>query len=231
MRVNSFHFYFNSADRDRSYFSGSWASSTVQLSIRSIQSVRFTTPLDDTKREAEVIFRDGKRQTFIIHFYGTNSRFTGKSPYGPWKIHVADVARIEFLLGEEGIRNDNQAPASMISPDFDEVTLKNGDVVSGRITTDNFNIRASYGELQFEASQITSIEFEGGGQNIDVLRLKSGDKISGTVETKNIKLTMVSGNIVTLSSDKVKFIRFAVDIEGTAPPTSEPNKTSGGDVQ
>ena len=49
-------------------------------------------------------------------------------------------------------------------------------------------------------------EFEGGGQNIDIVSLRSGDKLSGVIETPIITVLISSGKEINLDKEKIKKI-------------------------
>lgn len=92
---------------------------------------------------------------------------------------------------------------------FDSMYMKNGDVISGDVLTETFKLKTSYGELEFKATDIRSIKFEGGGgNNVDVIILKVGDKLSGVMQNDKVLVKLSSGVEITLEKDKMKEIIF-----------------------
>ena len=90
----------------------------------------------------------------------------------------------------------------------DKIILKNGDQLSGSITTSSYILKTSYGTLTFEKKDISVINFEGNGSNTDNIILKNGDKISGVIDNQKISLTLMTGSLIQLSRDKINAIDF-----------------------
>ena len=115
----------------------------------------------------------------------------------------AQVKQIFFQVG------DSMALQSIgEGSEYDQVLMKNGDVLSGRILTTDFTLRTSYGTHSFQTKQIQTINLEGGGQNVDLVLLWIGDELSGVIESAAVKMEMRSGTQVELSKDKIKDIIF-----------------------
>ena len=127
----------------------------------------------------------------------------GRSSFGEWSMYLRDIYKIDFNPSVT-----SQPQVSVTSSEFGQILLKNGDIISGEIKTGPFKLRTPYGTLTFEADKISSIDFEGGGQNIDVVVFKVGDKISGVVEVDTINLLMRSGTEVNLDKEEIKQITF-----------------------
>jgi len=92
--------------------------------------------------------------------------------------------------------------------EYDAMTLRNGDVVTGTIENEKFTVKASYGDIVFETNTMAKIVFEGEGNNTDVVRLRVGDKVSGVVQDAKIKIKLVSGEAVEIDKDRVKEVQI-----------------------
>jgi hypothetical protein len=112
-------------------------------------------------------------------------------------------AKIEFISPGAGLPS-----TASVSSEFDQVILKNGDMISGQVKTRAFSLRAPYGTLSFQTEEIQSIHFEGGGQNTDIVVLRVGDKLSGVIQEKNVTILLRSGGEITFEKDKVKDINL-----------------------
>jgi len=181
------------------YYYAQWRGSNVKLLFSDIVSISFSKP-GDGSYPVEVAFKDGRKDTFNLN---PNGLMGGKSAFGNWSMSHTKVKQISFQVG------DSVALQSVgESSEYDQVLMKNGDVLSGRILTTNFTLRTSYGTHTFQTKQIQTINLEGGGQNIDLVLLRIGDKLSGVIENAAVKMEMRSGTQVELSKDKVKDIIF-----------------------
>ena len=183
----------------RSHWNSYWKGGNIDLHFKDIKTVRFLEPGKNSK--AEVVFKDGKKDIFNLNLH--RKRMKGISKYGPWNSGYSNVAKIEFIspIG-------SPFPVLSESSEFDQIILKNGDIITGSIKNDIFTLRTSYGTLQFEAKKIQNINFEGGGQNIDVVILKIGDKMSGVIQEPDIMVHSSTGAEITLDKEKVKDINF-----------------------
>ena len=113
------------------------------------------------------------------------------------------MKKIEF--GSIGL---DHTPRSENSNEFDQIIFKNSDFLTGEIKTKVFKLRASYATLSLERSEISHIEFEGGGQNIDTIILRGGDILSGNIEVPIIDILLKSGEEINLKKEKIKKLMF-----------------------
>jgi hypothetical protein len=179
------------------YFSATWGSSSVKLPFRSIKTVNMFVP---TGNKAEIIFHDGRKDIFYLQnpFW-----LHGKFKYGNWKMFILSASKIEFTPS-----TTSQTKLQTVSSEFDRIFFKDGDVISGQVQTDAFKLRASYGNLSFETAEISYIEFESGGQSIDIVVLKNGDRLSGIVEEPIVTVLQTSGTRMDLDKEDIKKITF-----------------------
>jgi hypothetical protein len=191
--------------RSVDYFSAKWRGARVKLQISEIKTIQFIKPKKNY--EAQVVFVDGKTDIFILDLH----EFRGKSAYGPWKIHIDKVLKLDFSPGvESGREKSSESADQEIAEwkDFDQVLLKNGDIITGMVTTEDIQLKTSYATLNFETPKIGFIHFTGADQDIDVVILKIGDRLSGMIEIPNISMRMRSGADVDLDTKKIKSITF-----------------------
>jgi hypothetical protein len=110
-----------------------------------------------------------------------------------WMLGLAVPGAAEVLISPSREKTESR----------DEIVMKNGDVLSGKLLTQEFTIQTSYGTLSLGVKEIRSIMFEGGGQNIDVIILNNGDKLSGIVGPDSIKLQLEGSQQMELEKDKI----------------------------
>lgn len=150
----------------------------------------------DDQYNAEVTLNNGKREIVNLRRVGDNP-FVGKSFIGRWISDINNIAKIEFNPGDPDQPINNE-----VSNEFDQILLKNGEIMSGEVLTEAFQLKTSYANLDLETPIIDFVDFEGGGQNIDVVVLKIGDKLSGMIEEPTIKVKTRTGTEVDLAPRK-----------------------------
>jgi len=173
----------------------------IKLPFKDIKTIRFLNPGKSYK--AEVIFKDDTKNTYVLK--PASPYITVKSQYSTVTLSHRMVASIEF--GPSRIPQA-QPQSKAEYTQFDRIFFKNGDILSGQVQTKMFKLSTSYGTFDYEASQISYINFDGGGQNIDVMGLRIGDVLSGALEVESVKLLTRSGKEVNLDSEKIKRISF-----------------------
>jgi len=191
--------------RSVDYFSAKWRGSRVKLQFSDIKTIQFLKPRKNY--EAQVDFVDGRKDIFKIDLH----EFSGKSEYGLWKMHIDKVRKLDFSPAMEGQRKQSPESTDQEIPewkDFDQVILKNGDIITGIVTREVVKLKTSYATLFFEMPKISFIHFDGSDQELDIVILKMGDKLSGILEIPNIKMKMRSGAEVDLDTQKIRSITF-----------------------
>ncbi|MEM4245011.1 MAG: hypothetical protein QXR60_02300 [Candidatus Nanoarchaeia archaeon] len=153
----------------------------------------------------DILFRNGNKDEFEIKMGSLIGKvyIPSLSKYGDFVQMMYDGVKVEVL--------DSMAAAPSSSPQaekFDQIVLKNGDVLSGDVLTGVFFVKTSYGKLELNARDIQTINFEGGGLNIDVVTLRMGDKLSGVVHSDKITIRLRTGAEMSLDKDKVKDVIF-----------------------
>ncbi|MCX7007092.1 MAG: hypothetical protein NTY53_07555, partial [Kiritimatiellaeota bacterium] len=78
-------------------------------------------------------------------------------------------------------------------PSADVVTLRNGDVISGRVGNEVFSIRTSYASLSFKVTEIARIQFQTAATKADDMELRVGDRLAGALVDTEIKVTLKAG--------------------------------------
>lgn len=182
-------------------YKGSWQRhSSVEFKHKDIIEIQFINRKSDSNSyKCFIELKDGRRDTFSIVARGS---IVGKSEFGRWSINHSAIRKIEFFTN-----NDNIVANLHTSNKFDQIHLKNGDVLSGTIQNTTFLLRTSYGQLSLKKSDLNNIELEGGGQNIDIIYTALGDKMSGIVLDDIIILSR-SGSPINIDMEKVKKIVF-----------------------
>lgn len=109
---------------------------------------------------------------------------------------------------------------------IDMINLKNGNVLSGKIETEAFKLRASYATIDFQITEISHMVFDRGSQNKDLVVLKNGDKLSGVVDVPTIRILIMAGKQIDLDKEKIKKVIFREKpIEDQAPQKESSEET------
>jgi hypothetical protein len=178
----------------------------VKLPFTDIRSIKFLKPgkseLKDKRfqYDVEITFNDGKKGNYVLRPAGS---IVIKSNYATVTMSHSKLAKIEFNTSPPPKRKTKRKKQK-----FDRVFLKNGDNLSGKVQTEIFKVHTPYGSYELNPAQISYIDFEARGGNVDVIGLRIGDVLSGVVEVDSIKLLTRSGNEVTFQRDKIQRITF-----------------------
>jgi len=90
------------------------------------------------------------------------------------------------------------------------IILRNGETLTGQVTTREFAIKTSYAELTFKKHEIVRIHFENPPQfTQDELLLLTSDVLKGIVSPATITIKLeTSGQTIKLSKDKIHTVMF-----------------------
>jgi len=90
---------------------------------------------------------------------------------------------------------------------IDEIIFRNGDTLTGRITTDKIVTKTEHGSITFKISDVTSVFciYEA-DPPYDKVVSKNGDRVTGKLQTENIELKTAGGDTVSIALSKVKII-------------------------
>lgn len=103
-------------------------------------------------------------------------------------------AGIEVFRGEE-----NEA-----------LLLKSGDKLTGTVQNENFRIQTSYAQLEFPASDIATLIYEGGGNNIERMVVLNGDIFSGFILDPEVTVKLDAGPVMKIRKEKISKLGFRV---------------------
>jgi hypothetical protein len=181
------------------FFTAVWRGSNVKLYFHDISTITFL----NKNLSSEIIFTDGRKDKFKITG-GQSMR--GESKFGDWNMYCGNMAKIEF--GTMSLANTLKVAKTN---EFDQILFKKGDLLFGQIKTEDFRLCASYATLTFERTEISHIEFEGGGQNIDTVVLHGGDILSGVIEAPIVEVLTKSGKEISLDKEKIKKLMFKIN--------------------
>ena len=191
--------------RSVDYLSAKWRGSRVRLQFNEIKTVQFLKPRKNY--EAQVDFIDGRKDIFTIDLH----EFSGMSEYGLWKMYIDKVRKLDFSPAMKGRREQSSESTGKEIPewkDFDQVLLKNGDIITGIVSREVIRLKTSYATLSFDMPKIDYIHFDGSDQGLDMIILKMGDQLSGMLEIQNIRVKMRSGAEVVLDTQRIQSITF-----------------------
>ena len=172
------------------HINATWRGASVIIKLEEVGSFSFLKP--GQTLDVEISFRDGRKDSFYL----ACGAYNGVSTFGSWSMSANQISKVVFVQDGKGeiVSSDNS---------FDQVTLKNGDVISGTIKETKVKVRTSYGTLDFELQTVRVVVLEGGGQNIDVIELKIGDRISGQVIQDKLTITLRTGSELSVTLDKI----------------------------
>ncbi len=150
---------------------------------------------------------DGSQQTRLTstspsvhprwHPNGTQILFHSKRS-GNWDLWVLQVP--ESIL--------RVAQATPPTPQRDNLILRNGDLISGKILNEKFTITLDGKMLEVPKAEIQKIEFIENSQDQIRLTKQNGEVIQGTLTLQEVKIQMELGPTVEILKDKIKSISF-----------------------
>jgi hypothetical protein len=88
------------------------------------------------------------------------------------------------------------------------LTLRNGDLLSGKVLNEKFSIGIDGRTLEISKEELTKIEFVDDPKNQVLFIKQHGEVIVGTVVVEAIKVQMDLGPTVEILNDKIKSISF-----------------------
>jgi len=179
----------------------------------------------------EVQLLDGRKEVLKIR---QMSPFKGKSEFGKWSIPFEKVKTV-FLIGdtvkevkkEEASIKETSIPSASPPKEVDRITMRNGDVLLGKISNEVVSIRTIYGTVYFQRESLHRIVLgsaSGRGQKEgehDVVYSKYGDKLTGTICDLEIKINLLTETRLSLSRGNVKEMEFGVMPEFEQKPSQE----------
>ena len=170
----------------------------------------------------EVLLLNGKRESFKIRQF---SSFRGKSDFGQWSIPFEKMKKaflIENTIEEkkkEGLSIKESYTLPYGTPKgIDKVTMKNGDILLGNISSEIISIRTNYGTLSFKKEDILRVSLGTSGKaqkekELDTLYSKYGDRLTGTISAAQIKITLLSGTDLSILREHIKEVEFGITID------------------
>jgi len=110
------------------------------------------------------------------------------------------------------------------TPDFDLVTLKNGDIFNGSIEAEHFDLMTDFGRISVPGPAVGEIRF-GDGTSPDLLRTRSGDLYRGQLKPTDLVMERVLDPPLPLATRDIAVIFFAsgqtISAEPPAPDLVE----------
>ncbi len=88
--------------------------------------------------------------------------------------------------------------------------LKSGDKLTGTVQNENFRIQTSYAQLEFPASDIATIIYEGGANNIERIVVLNGDVFSGFILDAEVTVKLDAGPVIKIRKEKISKLGFRV---------------------
>ncbi len=120
------------------------------------------------------------------------------------------------LIVEPGGVNEaggrSKSPVSEKKSKNDEIIFRNNDVITGVITSDKLSLKTEHGVVNFNFKDIVAAysvyETE---KPYDKIISKNGDKIGGTIIDEFITIKTSSGDILKISTFKIKIINKNIE--------------------
>ena len=88
--------------------------------------------------------------------------------------------------------------------------LKSGDKLTGTVQNEKFRIQTSYAQLEFPASDIATIIYEGGANNIERIVVLNGDVFSGFILDAEVTVKLDAGPVITIRKEKISKLGFRI---------------------
>ncbi|MFI4910350.1 MAG: hypothetical protein ACIAQZ_01645 [Sedimentisphaeraceae bacterium JB056] len=88
--------------------------------------------------------------------------------------------------------------------------LKSGDKLTGTVQNENFRIQTSYAQLEFSASDIATVIYEGGANNIERIVVLNGDVFSGFILDAEVAVKLDAGPLIKIRKEKISKLGFRV---------------------
>jgi hypothetical protein len=90
----------------------------------------------------------------------------------------------------------------------DALLLKSGDKLTGTVQNESFRIQTSYAQLDFPATDIATIIYEGGANNIERIVVLNGDVFSGFITTGDVTVKLEAGPVIKIRKEKISKLGF-----------------------
>ena len=88
--------------------------------------------------------------------------------------------------------------------------MKSGDKLTGTVQNQNFRIQTSYAQLEFPASDIATIIYEGGANNIERIVVLNGDVFSGFILDAGVTVKLDAGPVIKIRKEKISKLGFRI---------------------
>ncbi len=119
---------------------------------------------------------------------------------GEMQVLKEKIAKILFHVREKELRG---------IPKNDTFYLANGDALSGKLTDEVLNIRATYGDIPpLDVNIIRDITFVAKEQVLTEVILENGDEINGELQNDYINIDLDAGPPIAVYQDKIKEIHM-----------------------
>ena len=86
-----------------------------------------------------------------------------------------------------------------------QIKFKNGDALSGTLQNQTFSVKAAYGTMSIDTSDIVNINFE---KTMCKIQLKTGDKLTGELEDNTIEFKLSGKTPINVNKCDIKAIMF-----------------------
>lgn len=91
-------------------------------------------------------------------------------------------------------------PKSIIQ---DAIVLKNGDNVNGKVLTNIFNIKTSYGKIAIKRKEIATIHMKGTQFTQDQIITLELNKFTGVIQEGTIEVKLQNGQVLKIEKNKI----------------------------
>jgi len=159
-----------------------------------------------------VKFRNGREDEFT-EFFEDEYNLKGWSAYGPFEISATLVRGLIFL-DEDG--NEVRQAVTEIAPvipapeKLDRFVTFDGDIISGNILGDSFEIQTAYGTLSLDRELISEIRIDRERDDLlDIVNFKNGDIISGWIDPPRFRMEISDGQEISMEVENLSRILFA----------------------
>lgn len=181
---------------------------TVNLNFADIASAEKLTEENDVTR---VIFRSGRQDNFN-EFFEDDYNLRGWSDHGPFEISASLVRGVVFLDPALAPLSANASRISPVvfDPEYqDRFITFGGDVISGEILTEEFEITTEYGKLKVAVDDLEEIHVDRETDTVrQIVHFANGDILTGLAEPPRMEMRTAGGELISMNYDQLSRVLF-----------------------
>ena len=96
---------------------------------------------------------------------------------------------------------------------FDVIVFKDGNLVNGKILTDAFPIKTSYGEIVVKKKDIANIHMRGIQFKTDQIITQDLNRFKGSLQQPTIRIKLMDGQNIEVTKNKINTIMMLTNYQ------------------